>query len=160
MIPPGPSWRSLIRVADPILVHWFLAATPVVGQFDPLPESGGRTAGPMRIVIARREAMRPLGVRFRARGVLDADYAWHPLTAVENENIPVCPRELGPLLRGYLEGWIPDGVITLIDDPLLRSRADTGGSLPVATVPFPLPCPERLRCQAPITNDVLPPAAH
>ena len=40
---------------------------------------------------------------------------WHPLSNVEDEEFDVYPRELGPFLRGYLEGWIPDGVITLVE---------------------------------------------
>jgi hypothetical protein len=69
----------------------------------------------MRIFVTRHDRMRPIRLRARAYTPLDVDYAWHPLSDVESENFDVYPRELAPFLRGYLEGWIPDGVITLVE---------------------------------------------
>jgi hypothetical protein len=59
--------------------------------------------------------MRSISLRARARVVTNVDYAWHPLANVEDEKFDVHPCELGPFLRGYIEGWIPDGVITLVE---------------------------------------------
>ncbi|MGW2280216.1 hypothetical protein [Streptomyces sp. NPDC001770] len=39
--------------------------------------------------------------------------AWWPLTEVALLEHRVFPRELGTFLTGYVEGWIPDGWITL-----------------------------------------------
>ncbi|MBX7473478.1 hypothetical protein [Streptomyces sp. NPDC056132] len=114
VIPLRPSRFSVIRVLDPLFSHWFLAATPVVGRLDPLPGQGGQ-ASLTRIFAVCRDRMRPISLRARARLFPDADYAWHQLTDAEDEDFDVYPRELGPFLRGYLEGWIPDGVITLVE---------------------------------------------
>ncbi|MDX3635713.1 hypothetical protein PV728_36805 [Streptomyces europaeiscabiei] len=99
---------------DPLFSHWFLSATPAIGRFRPLPERGGQ-AGLTRIFVVRRDRMRPISLRCRTHPFPDADYAWHPLSDVEGEEFDVYPRELGLFLRGYLEGWIPDGVITLVE---------------------------------------------
>ncbi|WP_416981491.1 hypothetical protein [Streptomyces sp. T028] len=114
VIPLQPSRFSAIRVLDPIFSHWFLAATPVVGKFAPVPERDGQ-ARLMRIFVTRHDRMRPISLRARAHASLDVDYVWHPLSDVEDADFDVYPRELGPFLRGYLEGWIPDGVITLVE---------------------------------------------
>ncbi|WP_128375196.1 hypothetical protein [Streptomyces cavernae] len=109
-----PTRHSLIRVLDTLFSHWFLAATPVIGRFNPVAEQAGR-ADSMRIFVVRHRKMRPISLRVRTHSFPDADYAWHRLTDVEDGELDVCPRELDPLLRGYLEGWIPDGVITLVE---------------------------------------------
>ncbi|MDQ0761490.1 hypothetical protein [Streptomyces canus] len=109
-----PSRFSVIHVLDPLFSHWFLATTPVVGRFDPLSARGG-PAGRTYIFVVRRDRMRQISLRARARSSPDADYVWHPLSDVEDEDFDVYPRELGPFLRGYLEGWIPDGFITLVE---------------------------------------------
>lgn len=109
-----PSKLSVIHILDPLFSHWFLAATPVVGRFDPPSERGGQ-ASLTRIFVVRHSRMSRISLRARPRSLPDADYVWHPLSDVENEDLDVYPRELGPFLRGYLEGWIPDGVITLFE---------------------------------------------
>ncbi|MGQ4363558.1 hypothetical protein [Streptomyces sp. SAS_272] len=109
-----PSRFSVIHVLDTLFSHWFLAATPVVGRVDPLSERG-EPCGMTRIFIARHSRMRRLSLRARTHSSLEADYVWHPLSDVEDEDFDVYPRELGSFLRGYLEGWIPDGVITLVE---------------------------------------------
>jgi len=114
VIPLRPSRFSVIHVMDPLFSHWFLAATPVVGRFDPQPEPGGQ-AGLMHIFVVRHDRMSPISLRARAHSFPDADYVWHQLSNVEDEDFDVHPRELGPFLRGYLEGWIPNGVITLVE---------------------------------------------
>ncbi len=70
---------------------------------------------PTNIFVVRHSRMRSISLRACTRFVTDADYVWHPLSNVEDEDFDVCPRELGPFLRGYLDGWIPDGVITLVE---------------------------------------------
>ncbi|QFQ98077.1 hypothetical protein F9278_19770 [Streptomyces phaeolivaceus] len=109
-----PSRFSVIHVLDPLFSHWFLARTPVVGRFNPLPEGGGLDES-MRIFVVRRSRMRTISLRGRSHPVTDSSYVWHPLPDVEDADFDVVPRELGPFLRGYLEGWIPDGVITLVE---------------------------------------------
>lgn len=109
-----PSRFSVIHVLDPLFSHWFLARTPVVGRFNPLPEQGVPDV-PTCIFVVRRSRMRTISLRARAHSVTDSSYVWHPLSKVEDEDFDVLPRELGPFLRGYLEGWIPDGVITLVE---------------------------------------------
>lgn len=73
----------------------------------------------MRIFVVRRSKMRSIRLRARARAraraATDAYYVWHPLSNVEGEEFDSYPRELGPFLRGYIEGWIPDGIITLVE---------------------------------------------
>ncbi|MGW0705921.1 hypothetical protein ACWD4G_08130 [Streptomyces sp. NPDC002643] len=85
----------------------------MVGRFNQLPEGGGLDES-MRIFVVRRSRMRTISLRGRPHPVTDSSYVWHPLPDVEDEDFDVVPRELGPFLRGYLEGWIPDGVITLV----------------------------------------------
>lgn len=114
VMPLRPSRFSAIQVVDPIFSHWFLASTPVIGRFVSVPETDGQP-GLMRIFVTRHDRMTPISLRARPHTSLNADYAWHPLSDVENEDFDVRPRELGPFLRGYLEGWIPDGVITLVE---------------------------------------------
>ena len=109
-----PSRFSVIHVLDPIFSHWFLSATPVVGRFHPLTERGDQ-AGLKRIFVVHQDRMCPVSLRARTHCLPDSDYVWHPLLDVEDEEFDVYPRELGPFLRGYLEGWIPDGVITLVE---------------------------------------------
>ncbi|MDX2546697.1 hypothetical protein ACOT81_27540 [Streptomyces sp. WI04-05B] len=109
-----PSRFSVIHVLDPLFSHWFIAATPVVGRFDPLSERGG-LAGLTHIFVVRQDRMRRISLRACAHPFLDADYVWHPLSDAEDDKLDVHPRELGPFLRGYLEGWIPDGFITLVE---------------------------------------------
>ncbi|MEV4867481.1 hypothetical protein [Streptomyces ossamyceticus] len=109
-----PSRFSVIHVLDPLFSHWFLARTPVVGNYNPLPEQDSSDES-TRIFVVRRSKMRSIRLRARARVVTDADYVWHPLSNVEGEEFDAYPRELGPFLRGYIEGWIPDGVITLVE---------------------------------------------
>ncbi|MGW0565998.1 hypothetical protein [Streptomyces tauricus] len=109
-----PSKFSLLHVLDPLFSHWFLAATPVIGKFDPLPEQGGQS-GLTHIFVVRHSRMRPISLHARTHPFTSSDQAWHPLPEVEDGDLDVCPRELGPFTRGYLEGWIPDGVITLVE---------------------------------------------
>ncbi|MEV2193592.1 hypothetical protein AB0I02_21775 [Streptomyces phaeochromogenes] len=109
-----PSRFSVLHVLDPLFSHWFLAATPVVGRFDPPSERGG-PGGLTRIFVVLHNKMSPISLRTRAHSSPDADYVWHSLSDVEDEDFDVYPRELGPFLRGYLEGWIPDGDITLVE---------------------------------------------
>ncbi|MBE8473873.1 hypothetical protein [Streptomyces justiciae] len=109
-----PSRFAVIHVLDSLFSHWFLARTPVIGRYHPLAERDGRDES-TDIFVARHSRIRSISLRARSRSVVDTDYAWHPLSAVEDEAFDVCPRELGPFLRGYLEGWIPDGVITLVE---------------------------------------------
>ncbi|MCN9244481.1 hypothetical protein NGF19_27485 [Streptomyces sp. RY43-2] len=114
VIPGWPSRFSVIHVLDPLFSHWLLAATPVVGKFDPFSNRGDQ-AGSTRIFVVRHGKMSRISLRGRSHPIPDADYAWHPLPDVEGEDFGVYPRELGSFLRGYLEGWIPDGVITLAE---------------------------------------------
>ncbi|WNM35708.1 hypothetical protein RKE30_37805 [Streptomyces sp. Li-HN-5-11] len=114
VIPLRPSRFSAVQVVDPIFSHWFLAATPVIGRFVSAPERN-RESCLLRIFVTRHDRMTPVSLRARNHTSLDVDYAWHPLSDVEDEDFDVRPRELGPFLRGYLEGWIPDGVITLVE---------------------------------------------
>ncbi|MEU5092841.1 hypothetical protein [Streptomyces sp. NPDC021356] len=58
--------------------------------------------------------MTEIAIRVHLGATKDTEYTWHPLTDVEG-GLELRPRELGPFLRGYLEGWIPDGVITLAE---------------------------------------------
>lgn len=109
-----PSALSVIHVLDPLFSHWFLAATPVIGRFIPVTDRDCRS-GSMRIFVVRHHRMRTISLRARTRTSPDVDFVWHPLSDVEDEQFDVHPRELGPFLRGYLEGWIPDGVITLVE---------------------------------------------
>ncbi|MFI6934340.1 hypothetical protein [Streptomyces sp. NPDC050287] len=111
-----PSRFSVIHVLDPLFSHWFLARTPVVGSYNPLPERDSSDES-TRIFVVRRSKMRSISLRARARAraVTDADYVWHPLSNVEDKEFDAYPRELGPFLRGYIEGWIPDGIITLVE---------------------------------------------
>ncbi|WP_371095867.1 hypothetical protein [Streptomyces sanglieri] len=69
----------------------------------------------MRIFVVRHDRLRTVSLRTHTHPFPDADYVWHSLIDVEGEDFDACPRELGPFLRGYLEGWIPDGVITLVE---------------------------------------------
>ncbi|TGG84623.1 hypothetical protein [Streptomyces albus] len=105
---------SVIHVLDPLFSHWFLAATPVIGRFNPVADRDCQSDS-MRIFVVRHRRMRTISLRARTRASPDADLVWHPLSDVEDEQFNVNPRELGPFLRGYLEGWIPDGVITLVE---------------------------------------------
>lgn len=109
-----PSRFSVIHTVDPLFSHWFLARTPVVGRFEPLPQQDGLAESP-HIFVVRRSRMRSIALRARTHSCMDADYVWHPVSRVEDARFDVRPRELGPFLRGYLEGWIPDGVITLVE---------------------------------------------
>ncbi|MBR8642144.1 hypothetical protein KEF29_29545 [Streptomyces tuirus] len=109
-----PSKFSVINTLDPLFSHWLLARTPVMGRLDNLSQRGGLD-GSTHIFVVRRSRMRSIYLRARTRSCADADYVWYPLGDVEDEQFDVHPRELGPLLRGYLEGWIPDGVITLVE---------------------------------------------
>lgn len=109
-----PSRFSVIHVLDSLFSHWFLARTPVVGRYNPLPERD-RLDESTRIFVVRRHKMRSISLRARARVATNVHYVWHPLSNVEDEKFDVYPRELGLFLRGYIEGWIPDGVITLVE---------------------------------------------
>ncbi|GGR05682.1 hypothetical protein [Streptomyces aurantiogriseus] len=109
-----PSQFSVIHVLDSLFSHWFLARTPVVGRYNPLPERD-RLEESTHIFAVRRSRMRSISLRARARVVTNVDYVWHPLSNVEDEKFDAYPRELGLFLRGYIEGWIPDGVITLVE---------------------------------------------
>ena len=109
-----PSRFSFIHTLDPLFSHWFVARTPVVGRFDAW-SARGCSAGSTRIFVVRHHRMRSISLRARTHSWADTDYVWHPLSNVEDEEFDVYPRELGPFLRGYLEGWIPDGVITLVE---------------------------------------------
>ncbi|MFH8467704.1 hypothetical protein [Streptomyces sp. NPDC017991] len=109
-----PSKFSFIHTLDPLFSHWFVSRTPVIGRFD-LSSKGGASTGSTNIFIVRHSRMKPISLRARSHSRADADYVWHPLSNVEDEMFDVYPRELVPLLRGYLEGWIPDGVITLVE---------------------------------------------
>jgi hypothetical protein len=114
VIPVRPSRFSVIHVLDPLFSHWFLATTPVVGRLEP-PAERDSQAGLTRIFVVRYDRLRPISLRAHTHSFPDADYIWHPLSDIEDEDFDSYPRELGPLLRGYLEGWIPDGVITLVE---------------------------------------------
>ncbi|MFF4630018.1 hypothetical protein [Streptomyces griseorubiginosus] len=109
-----PSRLSVIHVLDSLFSHWFLARTPVVGSYSPLQDRNIPKES-TRIFVVRHSKMRSLSLRARFKTITDADYVWHPLSNVEDEKFDVYPRELGPFLRGYIEGWIPDGVITLVE---------------------------------------------
>jgi hypothetical protein len=109
-----PSRLSVIHVLDSLFSHWFLARTPVVGSYSPLPDRDSPTEA-TRIFVVRHGKMRSISLRARTQTNTDIDYVWHPLPNVEDEEFDVHPRELGPFLRGYIEGWIPDGVITLVE---------------------------------------------
>jgi hypothetical protein len=109
-----PSGLSVIHVLDTLFSHWFLARTPVAGRYNPLPDRDSPNES-TRIFVVRHGKMRSISLRARAHTITDADYVWHPLSNVEDEEFDVYPRELGPFLRGYIEGWIPDGVITLVE---------------------------------------------
>jgi hypothetical protein len=109
-----PSGFSLIHTLDPLFSHWFLARTPVIGRFDTLSQRGSLD-GSTRIFVVRRDRMRSISLRAATRCRADTDYVWHQLANVEDKYFDVHPRELGPFPRGYLEGWIPDGVITLVE---------------------------------------------
>jgi hypothetical protein len=108
-----PSGSSIMRVHDPLFTHCFLAPTPVVGHFAPPANKEPNEA--VRIFIVRRNKIHSLILRPQAAHGCESDYIWHPLSTVEAAEFDVLPRELGPLLRGYVEGWIPDGPITLIE---------------------------------------------
>lgn len=108
-----PTGFSLMRIQDPLFSHWYLAAVPVVGKYTP-PSTAPTQVATRHIFAVRRDRMRNLTLRPCSSTSPDAVYAWHPLTEVEGD-LHVHPHELGPFLRGYLEGWIPDGVITLTE---------------------------------------------
>ncbi|MFM9448762.1 hypothetical protein [Streptomyces acidiscabies] len=109
-----PSQLSIIHILDSLFSHWFLARTPVVGSYGPLPDRDSPNES-TRIFVVRHGKMRSISLRARARTNTDADYVWYPGSNVEDEEFDAHPRELGPFLRGYIEGWIPDGVITLVE---------------------------------------------
>ncbi|MFI1734073.1 hypothetical protein ACH40E_33645 [Streptomyces acidicola] len=109
-----PSRFSVIHTLDPLFSHWFLARTPVIGRFN-TPSQRGSLYGSAHIFVVRHDRVRSISLRASTHSRADADYVWHPLSNVEDDHFDVCPRELGPFLRGYLEGWIPDGVITLVE---------------------------------------------
>ncbi|MDQ1027017.1 hypothetical protein QF035_004599 [Streptomyces umbrinus] len=114
IIPARPSRFSVIHVFDQLFSHWFLARTPVVGRINPLPEPGGPNVS-THVFVVRRSRIRSISLHACTRPVTDVDYFWHPLPNVEDEDFDVYPRELGPFLRGYIEGWIPNGDITLVE---------------------------------------------
>ncbi|MEU3879781.1 hypothetical protein [Streptomyces californicus] len=106
-----PSDITLVRIRDPLFTHWYVTVIRVVGRY----ASPGRPdtrAADNRVFVARRDKMREITIRPSAGATPDCAYAWYPLSAVEG-SLNVRPRELGLFLRGYLEGWIPDGAITL-----------------------------------------------
>ncbi|MFF3376621.1 hypothetical protein ACFYXF_27160 [Streptomyces sp. NPDC002680] len=109
-----PSRFSVIHVLDPLFSHWFLARTPVIGRFNPQPQRGIVDESTC-VFVTRPSKMRTISLRARVHSVTEFSFVWHPLSKVEDEDFDVLPRELGPFLRGYLEGWIPDGVITLVE---------------------------------------------
>ncbi|MGA5205219.1 hypothetical protein [Streptomyces variegatus] len=109
-----PSKFSVIHVLDPLFSHLLLGATPVIGRLHPATERDSRSDS-MHVFVVRRRNMRTIRLRARTKSFPDIDFAWHPISDVEDEEFDVHPRELGPFLRGYLEGWIPDGVITLVE---------------------------------------------
>ncbi len=109
-----PSRSSIVHVHDSLFTHCFLAPTPVVGHFAP-PAKNKEPNEAGRIFIVRRNKIHSLILRPQATHGFEADYIWHPLSTVEATEFDVLPRELGPLLRGYIEGWIPDGPITLVE---------------------------------------------
>ncbi|MFF2376494.1 hypothetical protein ACFVUW_19140 [Streptomyces xiamenensis] len=116
-VTPGrPTRFSVIHVLDPLFSHWLFAATPVVGRFTPQQEQGDQ-AILMRIFVVRDDSLRAVNLRAHAHLFPDADYVWHSLIDVEGEDFDAYTRELGLFLRGYLEGWIPDRVITLVEWP-------------------------------------------
>lgn len=104
---------SVIHVLNPLFSHWFVAATPVIGRFDT--NARGKRDRVTHIFVVRREKMLTLSLHMRADSLLDSDYSWHPLSDLEADGFEVYPRELTPLVRGFLEGWIPDGVISLAE---------------------------------------------
>ncbi|MBK6041233.1 MULTISPECIES: hypothetical protein [unclassified Streptomyces] len=106
-----PSDVTLVRIRDPLFIHWYVTVIRVVGTY----ASPGRPdtrAADSRVLVARRDKMREIRIRPSVGAAPDYAYAWYPLSAVEGD-LNVRPRELGLFLRGYLEGWIPDGGITL-----------------------------------------------
>ncbi|GHH07690.1 hypothetical protein GCM10018780_41800 [Streptomyces lanatus] len=66
--------------------------------------------------MVRHGKMRWISLRARTQTNTDIDYVWHPLPNVEDEEFDVHPRELGPFLRGYIEGWIPDASSLSLND--------------------------------------------
>lgn len=81
----------------------------------------GRTVGRMTIFTAETDRITQCTLRifvYRAMGAAPASAfgsraAWWALDDVAQLGHWVFPRELGPFLQGYVEGWIPDGWITL-----------------------------------------------
>ncbi|MFF9403462.1 hypothetical protein [Streptomyces sp. NPDC014744] len=46
-------------------------------------------------------------------GLVDASGRWWPVAGLAEAGLALFPAELGLLVKGYVQGWIPDGVITL-----------------------------------------------
>jgi hypothetical protein len=78
-----------------------------------LPERNPDRAVRSRLFIVRREKVGAITIGENASWNVEA--SWHPLAEIESEGFNFCPRELGVFLRGYLEGWIPDGNIRLME---------------------------------------------
>jgi hypothetical protein len=108
-----PTKVSIISLFTPLSSPHFLAVTPVMGRFTPLPEKNPDRATHSRVFVVRHEKVGAITANEGAAS--NIEYSWHPITEVETEGFNVCPRELGVFLRGYLEGWIPDGTITLVE---------------------------------------------
>ncbi|MFE7113826.1 hypothetical protein ACFU99_00140 [Streptomyces sp. NPDC057654] len=59
--------------------------------------------------------------RPEAAEVFSPSARWWPITDVVAADL--FPRELGTLMTGYVEGWIPDGSITLEAWTVMASSA-------------------------------------
>ncbi|MFK0296803.1 hypothetical protein ACIQU6_40915 [Streptomyces sp. NPDC090442] len=64
--------------------------------------------GPLEAEVVIVKATAPVGA-----GQFGASACWWPLARLPESGVALFPMELGLLLQGYVEGWIPDGEITL-----------------------------------------------
>lgn len=68
----------------------------------------GRGGGPCEADVVILKAAGPVDAR-----LVDVSARWWPVAGLAEAGVGLFPAELGLLVEGYVQGWIPDGVITL-----------------------------------------------
>ncbi|MFJ4011011.1 hypothetical protein [Streptomyces sp. NPDC090026] len=101
-VPPHRSYtRAVHRWQRQQKRHTGMRRCPVTGRLTVRTPEGRSDYLVVTLKLARPEAAEAFSLSAR----------WWPIA--ETDAVTVFPRELGILMTGYVEGWIPDGPITL-----------------------------------------------